>query len=325
MQMELTIEESRFHEIKRIEPGFDSIRLSNSLGIEVYSTALTDHLVTVEGIGHIKLLNISFSSCLKDLKVIKAFPNLSIVRVYGYQTLSMDGLEWFQQADYLVIRTESNRRRTISGLSRAPIKRMDLQFARPEDIDGIAECLTLQSLDLSHSKDIDFSKWNRLPLESLGLLQGKFKELGNTSQVRSLKKLRVLGCHSLERFTGDNSPIVWMWIDGSKKLDLRTVQTFQGIEALAVNGNSNEIALSEIGELRQLKNLGLIDCNVQVDISNLKHQFPRLEEILISQMKEEQVLELSQHNPDVLVKGKTFQVRNLGLRTFKALNGSLVE
>lgn len=58
--------------------------------------------------------------------------------------------------------------------------------------------------------------------------------------------MRLLGCCSLERFTGDNSRITWMWIDGSKKLDLRTVQTFQGIEAIAVIGNSNETALSEI-------------------------------------------------------------------------------
>jgi hypothetical protein len=92
-----------------------------------------------------------------------------------------------------------------------------------------------------------------------------------------------------------------------------------------VNGNSIEITLSEIGELKQLKSLWLIDCNVQVDTSNLKHLFPSLNELLISQMKDEQVLEFSQHNPDVLVTGKTFKVRNGGLKAYKALNGSLIE
>lgn len=116
-------------------------------------------------------------------------------------------------------------------------------------MDDIAECLTLNDLDLFRSKDLEFSKWNRVPLESLGLKQGKFKELGNTADIIRLKDIRVLGCRSLERFTGDNSRITWMLIDNCKKLDLQTIQTFQSIETLIVNGNPSEIGLTEIGEL----------------------------------------------------------------------------
>lgn len=304
METELKLEESRFHDLKLIEPGFDSIKFTNKLGIEVDSITLTDYLSEVKGIGQIQSLSISYSSQLIDLKVIRAFPNLRNISVYGYKITSLVGLEWFHQGEFIEISTETNRRRRITEISRAPIKRMFLQFARSEDLDDIAECLTLNDLDLHRSKDLDFFKWGGVPIKSLGLVQGKFKELGNTADIISLEDIRVLGCRSLERFTGDNSRITWMVISGCKKLDLRTIQTFQGIKALTVNGNSNEIRLTEIGELKHLENLMLIDCNIQIDTSNLKHQFPRLKELHISNMKKEQVMELNQANPDIMISGK---------------------
>ncbi|NOU71801.1 hypothetical protein GC098_10275 [Paenibacillus sp. LMG 31458] len=325
MGLELKVEESNFRDLKRIELDYDSIEFTNRLGIEVDSTELSDFMGNVEGIGQIETLSINFSSQLKDLEVVRAFPNLRNIAVYGYQITSLDGMGGFQQGEYIKISTESkNRRRRIAQISQAPIKRMSLQFARPEDLDAIGECVTLNSLDLFRSMDLDFSKWKRVPLESLGLMQGKFKELGNTAQVESLSNMRVLGCRNLEWFTGDNSRITRMVIEGCKKLDLRTLQSFQNIEALIVNGNSNKVALNEIGELKQLKSLWLIDCNVQVDISNLKHQFSRLEELQISNMKNEQVLELSQLNTGVIVSGRTYTLKG-SLRTYKALNGSLIE
>ncbi len=299
MTLELIIEESNFHDLKGIEPGYDSIEFTNRLGIEVNSDALVDYLGTVEGTGQIQSLSIDWCSLLKDLKVIKAFPNLRYLNVYGYQITALDGLEWFQQGEFIHIWTESNHRRRISKISEAPIKRLILQYARAEDLEDIAECLTLNDLELSRSRDLDFSKWTRVPLESLSLKKGKFKELGNTTDVSSLKWIWVLGCRNLERLTGDNSKIIRLLIDNCKKLDLRTIQTFQGIESLIVNGNPNEIGLTEIGELKQLKSLSLINCNVQVDTSNLKRHFPRLEKLHISNMKKEQAIELSQSNPDI--------------------------
>jgi Leucine-rich repeat (LRR) protein len=322
---ELEIEEPNIRDLKLIEPGYDEIELSNKLGSEVDSTILANHMGSVVGIDQIQTLTINYSSLLKDLKIIKAFPNLRNINVFGKQIASLEGLEWFHQGEYININTDSNRRRRITKISEAPIKRMILEVARTEDLDDISQCSKLNYLDLFRSNEVEFSNWSNIPLESIGLKQGKFKEIGNTVKIMSLKKMRVLGCRNLERFVGDNSRITWMIIEGCKKLDLRTIKTFQGIEVLIVNGNLNEIGLTEIGELKQLKSISLIDCNVQVDILKLKHLFPSLKELHISQMKKEQVLELSQHNPEVLVSGKIFRVKDVGLKTYKALNGSLIE
>lgn len=304
---ELIVEESNFRDLKRIAAGYDSIEFSNSLGIEVNSKALADYLCAVEGIDQIQTLSINYSSQLKNLMVIKAFPNLRYLNIYGYQITSLDGLEWFQQGEFIHIWTESNHRRRISKIPEAPIKRLILQYARAEDLEDIAECLTLNDLEISRSRDLNFSKWTRVPLESLSLKKGKFKELGNTADVSSLKSIWVLGCRSLERFTGDNSRISRLLIEGCKKLDLRTIHTFQGIESLIVNGNPNEIGLTEIGEFKKLESLSLLNCKVQVDTADLKRHFPRLKELYISNMKKAQAIELKQFNPDIVFTGDSFE------------------
>lgn len=302
--VELIVDESNFRKLERIEYGYNAIEITNDLGGELDSASLIDYLCAVEGASQIETLTINYSSQLRDLKVMKAFPNLKNIVVYGYKIVSLEGLEWFKKGQYIDICTERNRGRKIADISRAPIERMNLQFARHEDLEAIGECLTLNSLNLFRSTDLDFSKWRRVPLETLALKQGKFKELGNTTQVESLKNLKILGCRNLERLTCDNSRVTWMIIEGCKKLDLRTIQTFQRIEALIVNGSPNEINLTEIGELKHLESLWLLNCNVQVSTTNLLHQFPKLKELRITNLKKEQVLELARLNPDVKISGK---------------------
>ncbi|CAH0121223.1 hypothetical protein PAE9249_03749 [Paenibacillus sp. CECT 9249] len=325
MGLELILEEPNFRDLRRIESDYDSIAFMNSVGMEVDSSELVDFMSKLEGRGKIEKLSISFNSQLKDLQVVRAFPNLRYIAVYGYRIDSLDGLEWFQRGESIKISTESkNRRRKIAQISRAPIKQMSLQVAQPEDLDAVGECLTLNELELFRSSDLEFSKWSRVPLESLRLKQGKFIELGNTADVRSLKWLWVLGCRSLERFTGDNSKIIRLLIDDCKKLDLRTVQTFQGLETLIVNSIPNEIGLTEMGTFKQLESLSLIHSKVQVDTTELKRHFPKLKELHISNLKNGQVLELSQLNPGVLVSGRIF-FRKDRFITYKALNGKVIE
>jgi hypothetical protein len=249
---------------------------------------------------------------LTDLNVIKAFPNLRNIRVYGYKIKSLDGLEWFQQGDFIDICMETNRKRRIDKISRAHITRMSLHYARPEDLDDIADCLTLNSLELYQSQDLDFAKWKRMNLETILLKRGKFEEIANTVDIPCLKSIYVLGFRSLERFAGDNSRITRLLVDNCKKLDLQTIQTFKGIKVLIVNSCPNDIALTEIGQLEHQESIDLINCNVNVDTLTLNHHFPKIKELHISNMKKEQAIELSQANPDVLITTKTYKSQHDG-------------
>src|SRR5688572_21658023 len=106
MGLELEVEESNFRDLKCIQPGYDGIEFTNSSGAEVDSDALADYLSTVEGVEQIQNLIISYSSQLKDLRVVKVLPNLRYITVYSYQIVSLDGLQWFQQGEYIKVCTE---------------------------------------------------------------------------------------------------------------------------------------------------------------------------------------------------------------------------
>jgi len=172
-----------------------------------------------------------------------------------------------------------------------------LYIARTEDFDAIGASKTIKDVELGSCSHPPFDKWGKVPLEHMKISEGKFTELGNTALLKQLKKLDLISCRKLERFVGDNSGITWMLIEGSKQLDLSTIKTFSNIESLIINTNTNEISLSAFGGLEKLKHLSLLRCKVNFDIMNLREAMPNLEKLYISDLKKEQVLELSRLNP----------------------------
>jgi hypothetical protein len=297
------IEESNYSSLECIESGYNTIRLKNNLSLEVDGSIIAEHFSRVEGIDRIEILVIEFSSYLKNVEVIKGLPNLRCLQVNGNKIITLDGLEWFRRGEYVNINTGSKKRR-ITMILHAPIERMHLQFERKEDYDDIANSLTIKQLTILKGMDINFETWRNVPLEFLSLKSCKFKEFGDTAQVESLKKMDILGCRNLEKFVGDNSNITWLLIWGSKRLDVRTINTFSNIESLGINGMSNDTNLSDFGKLEQIKVLTLWNCKVNIDISNLKSNMPKLEKLQIPNMKEDQALELSKLNPWVSISGK---------------------
>lgn len=304
MSEELVVDESRFTQLATIEVQYDSLRITNPSEIQVDGEVLIEHLKKMSGINHVKKLIIDYNSSLINLHVISVFTNLKILYVYGKHIQTFEGIESFTKGEFIRIDTRPNRRKDISQLSNTKVTGIDLFVERKEDLSAIAGFKYLKTIDICGSMEPDFKEWKDVQFESLSFKGCKFKELGNTTEAFGLDNMSVIGCRSLERFTGDNSRITRMIIEGSKKLDLRTLGTFSNIEALIVNGNSNEVALSEIGQLTKLESLWLLNCKIHVDIHNLKEQFPNLEELMIDSLTKEEVLELGEYNPDVEVTGK---------------------
>lgn len=92
-----------------------------------------------------------------------------------------------------------------------------------------------------------------------------------------------------------------MVIDGSTHLDLSTISTFSSIESLNILTNSNEIPLSAFSGLKNLRNLGLVKCNLNIDISNLRESMPKLEKLHVANLKKDKLLELRRLNPEVII------------------------
>jgi hypothetical protein len=293
----ISMEESDFRSLKRIESGYDTIRLLNNKGQEVDVNTIAEYFRQVEGIEKVRSLIISTSSNQKDLMIVKGFPNLLNIDVHGERIESLDGLEHFCNGRYLYIETGKNHSRSIANISQAPITMLSLIYARKGDFDAISASTTIKNLELGYCPHPPFDQWVGVPLEYIKFSGAKFKELGDTALLKQLKEMLLISCRKLERFVGDNSGITWMTIASCTHLDLNTIKTFRNIETLVINTNPNEVSLSAFGGLEKLKDLSLLRCKVNVDIINLKEAMPSLEKLYISNLKKDQVLELTRLNP----------------------------
>lgn len=309
MSQELVLDESQFTHLTHIEPQYDSLKISNPSEIQVNADALIEHLKQIKGIDRVERLTIGYNSSLNDLVVLRAFTNLKYLFVSGQRIKSCEGLEWFKKGEFIQIQTYRNRRRDISQLSQTKVKHIDLYVERIEDISAVAGCKYLKTINIYRSMEPNLAEWKEISFERISFKSCKFKELGNITAISDLNYINVLGCRSLERFTGDNSNIKRLVVDSCKKLDLSTLTTFEGIEVLIVNSCTKEMNLSEIRGLKYVKHISFILCNVEVDLINLKEYFTNIESLHISGMKKEYGLQLKQMNPDVQITGRSFELK----------------
>lgn len=308
MFMETSVDESNFTEIVLLETQYDCVTISNQQGIEVDEYAFIEHWKNVGGVEHVRILKIDYNSSLKNVNILSAFPNVKNLILSGQHITSLEGIEWFKNGEYICIDTYNNRRRNIARISQTKVEHILLYVERIEDLSAIAECKYLTSLELYRSMQLDLTTWSSIPLNLMVFKRGKFNDLGDTAAIPSLKNINVIGCRKLEHFTGDNSRITRLLIDACKKLDLRTLKTFEGIEALIVNSCPYEMNLTEIGGLEKVKHIDFILCNIQVDLINLKEYFPNIESLHISNMKKEYGMKLKELNPDVLITSRSFSL-----------------
>jgi hypothetical protein len=80
MDDRFVIDESDFKDIKSMN-GATNVALKNSLRIEADPDELCGHLLTLDGADKVESLHIEAYSCLKNVEILKAFPNLRTMLV----------------------------------------------------------------------------------------------------------------------------------------------------------------------------------------------------------------------------------------------------
>lgn len=235
-QEELEIEESQAPSLSRIPSGADTLELINRTGTEVEESVLGTELARVPGIERIRSLTLTPSSRVKNLRFLESLPWLENLQLNGLRLQTLEGIEGFRNGRFINLDTGRNRSRDIAKIAEARISRLMLEWARPEDLEAIGGSTTITELSLSNCPPLALDRWQRVPIETLGLFGGTIEELADTRHIASLRKLTLYNCGKLERFSGDNGNVTWMVIQRCKKLDLRTISTFRGLEFLAVPG-----------------------------------------------------------------------------------------
>jgi hypothetical protein len=162
----IIIEESEINSLKTIETGYKTIELQNFKGQEVDGDEMAEYFSQVEGIEKVDALHIEFNSDLKDLRIVKGFPNLKSVFIRGNKIKTLDGLEYLTNGRYLNINTGKNHSRSLMNIAQAPIERVELVYARKDDFDAISASKTIKKIELGYCPHPPFDKWAGLPLEN---------------------------------------------------------------------------------------------------------------------------------------------------------------
>jgi len=294
------IDESEFESVSTLG-GKESVEIGNDSGGEIDEEAFYDYLINLDGSDRIETLEIIGNSQLKNLEIIKAFPSLRILTVWGNSIASYDGMEWFKNGEFLKIDSNKNRRRDIEKIALAPISRMYLDYVKSADFEAIGKCHNLQMLEIVKSPSPDFQEWRNVPLDYLKFIQGKFTELSDTGYIKTLRTLVVAGCRSFERFIGDNSSALLVDIISCKNFDISSINVLQRVKYVTVVDCAKEIALSDIPAHPSIRKLTFLSTKVSFDSFEFEKKMPNIEKIVIEKMTKEHEQLLRKANPNIYI------------------------
>ena len=302
---DIKINEADFMAVESVA-GYESVTFHNRSDAEIDANALVDHFMNLKGTEEIKHLIIGWSSNLRNVEIVRAFPCIRTLEVAGHIIESLDGLEWFSNSQYLSIPTDDKHKhkRNIGKIAEVPIEIMDLDFARKADYEAIGRCTSLKSLTVNKGIAIDLYEWRDVPLEYVKFMQGKFTELGDIGYLKELESIMIAGCRKFERFVGTNTKVKHVIVYGCKRFDVKSLSAFPAAEYITINNGPPDFPLSDLPENSSVRSLSILNCNIIYDMYDIKSKMPKLEDLTISRskLKKDQAQLLRDANPGLEVK-----------------------
>jgi hypothetical protein len=304
----LELDETEILSLKGLDERYFGLALSNRQAAAIDEDRLGEQLGRLSGIDRMKSLTVRPSSMVKNLRFLKAMQGLENLSLHGLQLRTLDGVESFT-GRYLEIDTGKNKKRDIHKLSSANIAQLVLRWATRADTQAIASSSTIRHLILRNCPELSFDALRGTRLEILQLFSGTIQQISDAARIPSLTQLTTQQCRNLERFSGDNSNLTWMVVQVCKQVDWGSIGTCKNLEHL-VAIKSAKAKLSAFGQLKRLRNLSVVDGDIDLDAPALKQSAKSLEKLVIAPLAKDKVIELSTFNPDVIVSNTRMAYKN---------------
>ena len=218
----IEIDESDYKSIKNIDE-HDRVMINNKLDVALDEKSFFNHLERLKGTDRVVSLGIGWTSHLKNVEIVKLFPNLRILQIWGRNIISLEGLEWFRKGEHITIETKKNRKRNIEKITQTSIENISLSYGRKDDFDVIGKCPFIRKLVIFKSPSPNFYDWKNVPIDYLKFSDGILTELRDISQVKTLKDLFIGACGNFVEFTGDNSSVRQLIVYGCRCFDIRSI------------------------------------------------------------------------------------------------------
>lgn len=251
----------------------------------------------------VKTLSISYGTVLENLEILKYFSNLERFIVMSHTISSFKGLENFSKGKFLLIETGKDKKRSLTSLSsNLTLEVINLEFGNWGDYEAISKCTSLESIAIGNGPAPDFKTWSRVPLKFIKFWDYcKFTELKDMNYLPELQEVMIGACRKFECFKGDNSNIKKLIIDGSKRFDIKSLETCPSLEKLNILGSIPLISLDDFPVLKHLKTMELVDIKIDFGKFELEKKMPNLEMIYFTKGTKDEIINLSKNNENILV------------------------
>lgn len=259
--------------------------INRSEDMDIDEQALCDYISKLEGVDSINDLAIGWRSQLSNVQIVKAFPGLKYLQIYGEKIKSLEGLKWFN-GEYICIDTGKNRKRNIDDIAQTPVQRAVIRYAQPADFVSIGKSLSLRELTIHGNPAPDFAEWKNVPLTYLKM-QGKFEELRDIGHLKSLDNLYIVASRKFERFAGENPTPRIVTVFSCRQFDTRSLAALQGVEYATINSCAREITIDDIPEHPTIRMLRMLSCKVLADANDIKKKMPKLEKVITDKVRKE--------------------------------------
>lgn len=284
--------------------GIDSVDIRSGNNDLFQNEHIEKYIEKMKSKEEIKLLRISYGVVLRNLEIIKHFPNLEKFLVDSGAVQSFQGLEHLKSAKYIEIDTEKNKKRSLEGLScTSTLKQIGVEFGNMGDYEAISRCTSLVGLCIGRGPAPDFRSWNKLPIENLKFWNYcKFTELEDMAYLSKLSSVMIGACQKFRCFKGDNSSMKTLRIDGSKYFDIASLKTCTSLGRLNITGSIPLICLDDFPVLENVKIIELVDIKVDVGNLELETKMPNLKTLYFNRGgTKDEVINLSKKNKEILV------------------------
>ena len=283
--------------------GVDSIVIENGNNCSFQNEQVEKYIERMKLKERIKTLEISLGVELRNLEVLKYFPNIEKFFIRSETVQSFQGLEHLKNAKALGVNTGKNKKRCLDELAcYSTLLAMSLEFGNWGDYEAIGKCTSLTNLDIGHGPSPDFKSWHKLPVSFLKFWNYcNFSELDDMAYLSNLSSVMIGACQKFERFRGDNSGVKELTIEGSKHFDIASLRTCPSIEKLRILGSIPILHIDEFPILKKVKIVEIVDVKIDVGSLELESKMPSLKTIYFTKGAKDDIISLSKNNSNVLV------------------------
>jgi len=259
----------------------EDVVLDNSSG-QIIKGDVSKLFENSESRNRVLRLQIEYDCELENCEILKNFPNLDTVAIYGKRMKSLKGLEYLTKLDLLVLDFNRDENFDYSILSTLSLGRFEIDNVTPKAKQEISSGLLAKEIKIVGHDSGDLSYLINTGFESLEIGNGKFKNFEGLEKSR-LRKLGFYTCKSLSSINiPEKLSVDFLEFETCNKLNFDNISKAVNCKSLRLSNCKAHFKLSSALSMDNLERVVLNNTGVELDWGNIQFKDSKLKEGYIS-------------------------------------------